>query len=113
MIVMKLVLTHLKRRYKMKQTISLNQFRDAFKNMNRADNFSYKGLEALFDYFETIESDCDIEVELDVVAICCEYSEDEPEYYFKQYDVESIDELAENTQVIRVSGSTTIIIQDY
>ena len=59
----------------MKKTINFYDFRKAFENYDRLDNFSYDGLQALFDYFEEIEIDCDMEIELDVIAICCEYSE--------------------------------------
>jgi hypothetical protein len=60
----------------MRTTIShASQFRDAFKSAGRADNFSYDAFELLFDYFEDIDPD----MELDVIAICCDYSEDTPE----------------------------------
>ena len=36
------------------QTINLYQFRDAFQRMDRK-NFSYEGLEVLFDFFEEVE----------------------------------------------------------
>lgn len=72
----------------MKQTIGLFQFRDAFHHSNRADNFSYGGLELLFDYLE----ECDPEMELDVIAICCDFSEDSPEDIVESYGIESDDE---------------------
>lgn len=54
------------------QTIStLGQFRDQFVNAGRKDQFSYDALGLLFNYFD----DIDEPVELDVVGICCEYSE--------------------------------------
>ena len=34
------------------QTINVSDFRDAFKACGRADQFSYEGLGALFDYLE-------------------------------------------------------------
>jgi len=56
----------------MKITIDhVSQFRDAFHNAGRATQFSYEGLELLFDYLEDADSD----YELDIVALCCEYSE--------------------------------------
>ena len=55
----------------MKQTINLHQFRQAFKDMDRDNHFSYEGLEVLFDYLE----ECDSELELDVIAICCDFSQ--------------------------------------
>jgi len=58
----------------MKQTINFNQFYDAFQAI-RPDNFSYEGLKVLFDYFEQLEEETGIEYDLDVIAICCEYSE--------------------------------------
>lgn len=48
-----------------------SQFRDAFHRANRATQFSYEALGLLFDYL----NDCGSDVELDVVGICCEFSE--------------------------------------
>lgn len=72
----------------MKQTVNLYEFRDAFRSI-RPDNFSYEGLEILFDYFEQLEDDIGEEIELDVIAICCEFSEDSPESIAVQYDIEA------------------------
>jgi hypothetical protein len=58
----------------MKQTINQYEFRNAFQNM-RPDNFSYEGLEILFNGLEQYEVDTGEEVELDVIAICCDFSE--------------------------------------
>ena len=54
----------------MKTTVTKNDFIKAFENRN---NFTRKGLINLFNYFEEIELEDD--VELDVIAICCEYTE--------------------------------------
>jgi len=73
------------------QTIdTASQFRDQFHRCNRADQFSYEALGLLFDYL----SDCDSDVELDVVGICCEFSEDMPEAIAENYsiDTEGLDE---------------------
>ena len=59
----------------MKQDISKCQFMDAFRDMNRKDQFSYGGLSALYDYLIDYEESCDQEIELDVIALCCEYTE--------------------------------------
>jgi len=55
----------------MKQTVYLSDFRQAFKDMNRQDQFSYDGLEALFNMLENRY----FEYELDVIALCCDYTE--------------------------------------
>ena len=59
----------------MYQTISLFDFRQAFSVYGRRDNFSDSGLDALFDHFEQMEEDTGEQIELDVIAICCEFSE--------------------------------------
>ena len=58
----------------MYQTVNFSMFRDAFVAMDRGDQFSYDGLEALYDYLTDFGSDQE-PVELDVIALCCEYSE--------------------------------------
>ena len=58
----------------MKTTVSVYDFRDAFRSI-RPDNFSYEGQGLLFDYFEQFEEDTGQEMELDVIAICCDFSE--------------------------------------
>lgn len=60
----------------MKTTVTFSNFCDAFRAMDRNDNFSYEGKRALFDYIEQYEQDCGVELELDVIALCCEYNED-------------------------------------
>lgn len=97
----------------MKKTISLYDFRKGFEDMNRSNNFSYEGLTALFEYFEQLENDCSIEIELDVIAICCEYTEYENiEELQKNYsDIEDMEDLYNHTQVITFDGG--FIIQDF
>jgi hypothetical protein len=56
----------------MKQTVNKYQFAEAFKTAGRGDQFSYKGLDALFDW---LEEEDDGGYELDVIALCCDFSE--------------------------------------
>lgn len=58
----------------MHTTISLYDFRQAFKSL-RPDNFSYEGLKVLFDHLEEMEEELGQSIELDVIALCCEYQE--------------------------------------
>lgn len=122
----------------MKKTISLYDFRDAFKSSsNYKDNFSYDWLDALFEYFEQLESDIGQELDFDMVAICCDYSEyesaidavndhtEDAPYLLDEDEADWLDlwELSEaqeekalewledNTQVIKFD--TGIIIQDF
>jgi len=77
----------------MYQTINFYQFRDAFQRMDRK-NFSYEGLEVLFDFFEEVE-----DYELDVVAICCNYTENTPEVIAQEHGIVLTDE--ENEEKIK------------
>lgn len=103
----------------MKQTISEYQFIDEFKSL-RPDNFSYEGLKALYDWFEQYEEDTGEDIELDVIAICCdfgEYTSDEIKaYYDYMLDVgddtdmhDIIQQLNDHTIVIPVSDDIVII----
>ena len=107
----------------MKLTIeNASQFRDEFRQCGRADQFSYEALGLLFDYFEEIDPD----YELDVIAICCEYSEDSVEQIAESYGLEfsSIEEgdtdgerdhvlayLQEHTSVVGVTPSGIVYAQ--
>ena len=59
----------------MKQTVTRSGFAQAFHNANRGDNFSHAGLDALYDYLTELESDTGEEYELDVIALCGDFSE--------------------------------------
>jgi hypothetical protein len=76
------------------KTISIYDFRDAFKAAGRGAQFSYDGLEVIFDYIESYESDAGEQVELYVIAICCEWAEDNYASVAEQYDIdiEGLDE---------------------
>ena len=71
----------------MKQTINFYDFERAFKAI-RPDNFSYEGLRVLFDWFEQMDDDCGTETELDVIAICCEFSEDHIDDVTANYEID-------------------------
>jgi hypothetical protein len=58
----------------MKQSITFSDFCDAFHAHDRYDSFGYAGLRVIFDFLESYEEDTGEEIELDVIAICCEYN---------------------------------------
>jgi hypothetical protein len=70
------------------QTINLYGFRDAFKRYGRGEQFSYEGLELIFDYIEEYEGSTGEQVELDPVGICCEWCEQSPEDIALAYNIE-------------------------
>lgn len=59
----------------MKQTINFSQFCDAFVAMGRNGQFSYDAKKVLFDSLEGYEEWTGEQIELDVIALCCEYHE--------------------------------------
>lgn len=58
----------------MKQTVYFQDFVDAFRRFDRYEAFGYDGLRIIFDYLEQYEQDGGEELELDVIAICCDYN---------------------------------------
>ena len=59
----------------MKTTVSSYQFVEAFRAAGRESQFSRPALFALFEYLEDYEDSCGVELELDPVGICCDWSE--------------------------------------
>ena len=101
----------------MYQNISKYDFIRAFEQI-RPDNFSRAGLSALYEYLEQLEEDIGNPIKLDVIAICCEYSEYESlEEFQKDYgdDYESIEDIEYQTVVIKSDTTnpkdTSFIIQ--
>jgi len=52
------------------EEISLNRFRDLFKEYNRENQFSFEGLEVLYNYLEDLEN-----FEVDIIGLCCDFCE--------------------------------------
>lgn len=66
------------------ETVNFSRFCDAFISNHSTGNFSYEGKRMLFDYFDESENN----VELDIVAVCCIYSENDWEYIADYYTIE-------------------------
>jgi len=91
----------------MKQTINRTDFHDAFKKL-RPNDFSYEGLNALFDHTEAYEEASGKEIEFDVISLCCEFFEANIDDVLKDYRLTSLEELEEKTRVIKVNETTVI-----
>ena len=92
-------------------------FRNTFLTSDYSENFSYDGLTALYDYFSELEADLNESIEFDYISIAGEYSEltiDELRAnYSISKDIDVIEYLQENTIVIEIENSDSVIIQDY
>jgi len=97
-----------------KQNVNFSMFLDSFSDSYK-DNFTYKGKRALFDYLEQLSEDLGEDIELDTVGLCCEYSEYEnlEELQGNYSDIETMEDLENHTQVIRIEDSEAFIIQNY
>jgi len=96
-------------------TINSFDFIKAFEDYGRETQFSREALFALFDYFEELEQDIGEDIELDVIGICCDYTEYESLEEFKeQYndDYDSIEDIEDETTVIRLD-SGGLIVQNF
>lgn len=105
------------------QTLNVYQFRDAFRACGRNDQFSYEGLECLFDYLEEYSDSTGEPFELDVVALCCDFYEDTAEDIANNYsiDIEDMDEgevvdavreyLEENTSIVGEHSGNVFVYQ--
>jgi hypothetical protein len=64
----------------------------------RPNNFTYAALDVLFEYFEEYEEETGEEIELDVIAICCDYTQSTFEQVM--YDYKLDDDYDEGAQVV-------------
>lgn len=96
----------------MKSTVTETMFHDAFYRMGRADQFSYDARSALFDYLVDLEGDIGEEFELDVIALCCDYSEDTFEAVADNYglDIEGMDTEEMQEKVLAYLSHHTVVI---
>lgn len=96
----------------MKEHVSFTDFCDRWRSHDRNESFSYKGKRALFDWLEEYEESTGEEMELDVIALDCEFAEyDDLAAFCKDYgkDFEGVDALRDETTVIDVEGGRIIV----
>ena len=73
------------------QTLTKSAFIDAFKQSSRKDQFSCEALEAIFDYLEEYSDSTGESIELDIIAICCEWAEMTWNEAASSYDIDLSD----------------------
>ena len=101
------------------KTITEFDFVKSFDSVNRSSNFTIAGRKALFEMFEELSPD----MELDPIAVCCDFTEYESleewkqDYGYEPYDEDEDDEdaldfLRDQTMVLQLANGG-IIIQAY
>jgi len=98
------------------KTVSFSDFVEEFRNYGREDQFSYEGKKALYDYLNDLSEDIGEPTELDVIAICCDYTEyDSLEEFLNDYgytigeDINDIEDIRDYTTVIPIDSQSFII----
>ena len=87
--------------------------------MEEREQFTYEGKKALFNYLNELGEDIGKPIELDIIAICCDFTEYESlEEFNDDYsytisnDTDSIDDISYYTIVIKIDDES-FIIQDF
>jgi len=95
--------------------VGFNEFCDAFSCMGRKEQFSYEAKKVLFNHIE--ECYADSTWELDVIALCCDYSEMTYEELANDYNSDGVhgdkeeflDYLRDHTIMLEVSEDLYIL----
>ena len=99
--------------------VTFNDFIEEFKNYGREEAFTYQGKKALYDYLNELSESIEEPIELDIISICCNFTEYEDlDQFNNDYsysigeDIEDIEEIQQYTTVIPVNEEG-FIIQDF
>lgn len=102
------------------KTFDESDFINEFKAYNRMDNFSYKGLRVMFDALNELAQDCEMVIEMDVIALCCDYIELSIDDVIRDYqlddDADVIDYLHDHTMVLGnydIDGIDYVLFQSF
>ena len=92
---------------------NVSQFRDQFRQMGRSEQFSYEALELLYEFLEEVSP----EAELDVISLCCEFSEDSKQAIRESHGLEEdanvFAYLEECTLFVGVTASGNVVYQQF
>jgi len=94
----------------MYQRVNFSDFAQAFVVHGRKNHFSYWGLRSLFDYLEEQEQDAGEEMELNAIALCCDFVEYESfeEFQEDHPSIGSMEALRDKTVVLEFPGGLIV-----
>ena len=80
-------------------------FKNYFKSSQYKNNYSMEGLYTLYNYLNDLSEDIGEDIELDIIAIACDFNEYESlEEALEQYqDINTYDELEKHTSILNIS----------
>ena len=95
------------------EVVTESEFIDRFRKI-RPTNFTYEGLQVLFEHLEQYEDDTGDTIELDVIGLCCEFYQYDnlkefQDDYGKEY--ETLEDIENETMVVPVDEESFIIRQ--
>lgn len=97
------------------QQVGESNFIQAMSQVYDNTNFTYEGKKALFAFLSDLAEDTGEPIELDPIALCCEYTEyaniDDVIKSYNNPRIKDLGDLEEYTTVIPFDGG--IIIQDF
>lgn len=86
--------------------VTFQMFCETFHKMGRGEQFTYYGLKALFDYLNNMDEDYN----LDVVELCCNWSEYMPKEYHQTYNEYEQKQLHDNGMVIECYNGNFLVM---
>lgn len=95
--------------------VNFSMFCDQFHRMGRNDSFSYEGKKTLWNYLETCHEDSENSWELDIIELCCDWSEYSLEELKREYgqddetEEEVLERVKDRTIVLETEGDTFVI----
>lgn len=93
------------------QRIDFNGFKNAFERYGRSAQFSDMGLQLLFNYIADLSNDTGQDIALDVIALCCQYSELDRVGYLVAYKEEDGVETIEELEQALIDGDLERVIR--
>ena len=98
----------------MYKTINLHDFVDAFEAAERGEQYSYAAKKALYEHLTEYEEDTGEQIELDIIAICCDWIEykDLAAIQVDYPYIMTLDDLQEYT-IVLLTDDDTILIQQF
>ena len=92
-----------------------DELRHEFQSYGRGEQFSRWGFDALFKYLDEFSKDVGEDIQLDVIALCCAWSEyDSIEEACDQYsdDIQTLDDLTDQTLILLLDNGG-VMVQDF
>ena len=90
-----------------------DELRHEFQSFGRGEQFSRQGFDALYKYLDDLSEDSGEDIQLDVIALCCEWSEyGSIEEACDQYsdDIQTLDDLNDHTMVLLLDNGGVMVL---